>query len=59
MGSFSEGWKISKVAPMFKAGVKSGMCNYRPTSVLSTVARVFERLVYGTAKISFAVAIWI
>ena len=46
MGSFPEGWKISKVAPIFKAGVKSEMGNYWPISVLSTVARVFERLVY-------------
>ena len=46
VGSFPEGWKVSKVAPIFKAGVKSEMGNYRPISVLSTVAGVFERLVY-------------
>ena len=46
VGSFPEGWKTSKVAPIFKAGVKSEVGNYRPISVLSTVARVFERLVY-------------
>ena len=47
MGCFPEGWKISKVSPIFEAGVKSEMGNYRSISVLSTVARVFERLVYG------------
>ena len=46
VGSFPEGSKISNVAPIFKAGVKSEMGNYRQISVLSTVARVFERLVY-------------
>ena len=46
VGSFSEGWKISKVAPIFKTGVKSEIGNYRITSVLSTVAGVVERLVY-------------
>ena len=46
VGSFPGGWKISKVAPMFKTGVKPEMGNYKPISVLSTVARVFERLVY-------------
>ena len=46
VGSYPEGWKISKVAPIFKAGVKSEMGNYGPISVLSTVVRVFERLVY-------------
>ena len=42
VGSFPEGWKISKVAPIFKAGVKSEMGNYRPISVLSTVAKVLK-----------------
>ena len=46
VGNFPEGWKISRVAPLFKTVVKSEMENYRPISVLSTVARVFERLVY-------------
>ena len=45
VSSLPEGWKISKVASIFKAGVKSEMGSYRPISVLSTVARVFERLV--------------
>ena len=30
----------------FKEGSKSEIGNYRPISILSTVARVFERLVY-------------
>ena len=46
VGNFPEGWKISKNAPIFKVGVKSEMGNYRPISVLSAAARVFERLVY-------------
>ena len=43
-GTFPDNWKTAKIAPIFKAGLKSEMGNYRPTSVLSTVARVFERL---------------
>ena len=50
VGSFPVGWKISKVAPIFRAGVKSEMGNYRPISVLLTVARVFERLVYDQSS---------
>ena len=45
-GTFPDNWKIAKVAPIFKADLKSGIENYRPISVLSTVARVFERLFY-------------
>ena len=37
LGSFPESWKISRVAPISKAGVKSEMGNYRPISVLSTL----------------------
>ena len=45
-GIFPEVWKLVRVAPIFKTGVKSDMSNYRPISVLSTVARVFEKIVY-------------
>ena len=39
-------WKLARVAPIFKTGVRSDMSNYRPISVLSTVTRVFEEIVY-------------
>ena len=45
-GIFPEVWKLARVAPIFKTGVKSDMSNYQPISVLSTVARVFEKIVY-------------
>ena len=45
-GTFPDSWKIANVAPIFKEGSKSEIGNYRPISILSTVARVFERLVY-------------
>ena len=35
------------VAPIFKSGCKSELSNYRPISVLSSVARVFERLIFS------------
>ena len=43
-GIFPKDWKIAKVAPIFKSGSKSEMGNYRPISVLPTLARIFERL---------------
>ena len=45
-GVFPKDWKIAKVAPIFKSGSKSQMGNYRPISVLPTLARIFEKLVY-------------
>ena len=45
-GIFPKDWKIAKVAPIYKSEYKGEMVNYRPISVLPTVARIFERLVY-------------
>ena len=39
--------KIAKVAPIFKEDDRDDMTNYHPISVLCTVARVFERLLYN------------
>ena len=38
--------KVAKVLPIFKAGTKDDPGNYRPISILSSVARVFEKLLY-------------
>jgi len=35
-------WKVAKISPVFKKGVSSDINNYRPVSVLITVAKVFE-----------------
>lgn len=39
-------WKLAKVMPLFKKGDKHSISNYRPISLLSTVGKVFERVVY-------------
>ena len=41
-----DSWKVAKVFPQFKSGERNDPSNFRPISVLPTVARVFERLVY-------------
>ena len=38
--------EIAKVYPLFKDGELNDKNNYRPISVIPTVARVFERLIY-------------
>ena len=43
---FPSEFAIAKVSPIFKAGDQSDEDNYRPISVIPTVARVFERLTY-------------
>ena len=41
-GVFPKEWKTARVTPTFKAGNRSDLSNYRPISVLSVVAEVFE-----------------
>ena len=43
---FPSDWKIAKVSPLFKSGDLNNANNYRPISVLPTIARVFERLTF-------------
>ena len=38
--------KIGKVTPIFKSERKDDLNNFRPITVLPTVARVLERLIY-------------
>ena len=46
-GVFPNEFKIGKVIPIFKSGEKEDLNNYRPISVLPTIARVFEKLLYN------------
>lgn len=46
-GVFPGDWKIAKVTPIYKSGPKDNMNNYRPISVISPIAKVFERIVYN------------
>ena len=45
--SFPDELKILKVVAVHKAGDKEDPYNYRPIAVLPTIARVFEKLIYG------------
>ena len=45
-GIFPDDWKCRRVAPLFKAGARNDVNNYRPISVISVVAKVFERIIF-------------
>lgn len=46
-GVFPKVWKQASITPVYKTGDKNNVENYRPISILSTLSRVFERLVHG------------
>ena len=43
---FPDDFKIAIVTPIFKGGETDELGHYRPISVISSVARVFEKLIY-------------
>ena len=45
-GTFPEAFKISKITPLYKKGDHSLLTNYRPISLLPTISKVFERIIY-------------
>ena len=45
-GLFPDDFKCARVTPLFKQGERTDVNNYRPISVISIIAKVFERIVY-------------
>ena len=45
--TFPDDFKVGKVAPVLKSGDKEDLNNYRLITVLPTIARIFERLLYN------------
>ena len=45
-GKFPEQFKIAKVVPLFKSGDREDFNNYRPISLLSTLSKIFEKVVH-------------
>ena len=43
---FPDDFKIARVTPIFKGGEAEDIGNYRPISILASVARIFEKLLY-------------
>ena len=43
---FASVWKKASVIPLHKKDSKDNVSNYRPVSLLSTVGKVFERIIF-------------
>lgn len=46
-GTFPEIWKHAYITPVHKSGSKQDIEQYRPISILSTLSKLFERLVHN------------
>ena len=46
-GVFPDSFKISKIILLFKMGDSSLLSNYRPISLLPTISKIFERILYN------------
>ena len=46
-GVFPDKLKVAKVKPLFKKGDKACLNNYRPISLLPTISKIFERVLYN------------
>ena len=45
-GQLPSEWKLHLIVPIFKSGNKSDIKNYRPISLLCTISKVLERIIY-------------
>lgn len=44
---FPTQWKLSLITPIHKSGDKANILNYRPISIISTVSKIFEKIMYS------------
>ena len=45
-GQWPSSWKMEQWTPVFRKGDRTDPCNYRPITVLNSVDKVFESLLY-------------
>ena len=46
-GVFPDEWKLARLVPVFKKGIRSDVNNYRPISIIPIIAKVFEKAIYN------------
>ena len=45
-GKYPDEMKIAKCIPIYKKGKRNDPSNYRPISILSTINKIFEKILY-------------
>ena len=53
-GVFPAEWKVARVSPIYKAGDKSDVGNYRPVSILPVISKLLEKVVHDQLYQSLA-----
>ena len=46
-GIFPDSLKVAKVIPLYKKGDKAILGNYRPISILPSISKIFERIIFN------------
>ena len=46
-GIFPDSLKVAKVIPLYKKGDKAVLVNYRPISILPSIPKIFERIIFN------------
>ena len=46
-GYFPQGLRLAKVIPLFKGGLQESLENYRSISLLSSLSKIFERIIFN------------
>ena len=61
-GIFPSSWKLANVCPIYKKAEEFVTKNYRPISLLSTIAKVFEKVVFkhlfNFFRTNFTISLW-
>ena len=52
-GIFPDSFKTSKIVPSFKKGDHGLLTNYKPISLIPTISKVFERVIYDQMYLYF------